>query len=53
MVRVMRRVTSGNGILIRLEKENETEVWKQLHVEGIDGVGCQHLQVMITLQKHW
>ena len=29
--------------------------WKPLHVEGIDGISCQHLQVMMTelLQKHW
>ena len=31
------------------------EIWKKLHVGGINGISCQHLQVMATnlLQKHW
>ena len=35
-------------ILLRLEKERELESWKKLHVGGIDGISCQHLQVMMT-----
>ena len=39
----------------RLEKETEPESWKRSHVAGIDGISCQHLQVMVTqlLQKRW
>ena len=42
-------------ILLRLEKEKEPEKWKTLHVGGVDGRSCQHLQVMMTnvVQKHW
>ena len=38
-----------------LEKEKEPEAWKDLLVGGINGISCQHLQVMMTLllQKHW
>ena len=41
-------------IILRLEKEEEPESCKQLHVGGIDGIRCQHLQVMRTqlFQKH-
>ena len=41
--------------ILRLEKEQEPERWKQLHVGGIDGISCQHLQVLVTqlLRKHW
>ena len=41
-------------IILRLEKEKEPEGWKRLHVRGIDGISCQHVQVMVThlLQKH-
>ena len=41
-------------IILRLEKEEELESCKQLHVGGIDGIRCQHLQVMRTqlFQKH-
>ena len=42
-------------ILLRLEKEKETEKWKNLHVGGVAEMSCKHLQVMVTnlLQKHW
>ena len=42
-------------ILLRLEKEMEPEKWKKLHIGGLDGISCQHLQVMMTnvIQKHW
>ena len=35
-------------------KEKEVEGWKQLHVGGVDGIGCHHFQVMISqlLQRH-
>ena len=41
--------------LLRLEKEKEPETWKKLHIGGLDGISCQHLQVMMTnvIQKHW
>ena len=37
-----------------LEKEQESESWKKVHVGEIDGISCPHLQVMMTflLQKH-
>ena len=43
------------GLVVRLHKEKEPEKLKQLHAGGIDGISCQHLQVMMTqlLQKHW
>ena len=36
-------------------KEKEPETWKKLHVGGVDGISCQHFQVMMMnfLQKHW
>ena len=42
-------------IILRLEKEKEPENWKNLHIGGVDGISCKHLQVMMTnlLQKHW
>ena len=42
-------------IILRLEKEKEPESWKKLHVGGIEGITCQHFQVMMThlLLKHW
>ena len=45
----------ANCIILRLERESEPEGWKQLHVGGIDGISCQHLQVLMAqlLQKHW
>ena len=41
-------------IILRLEKEKEPESLKKLHLGGIDGITCQHLQVVMTqlLQKH-
>ena len=41
--------------LRRLEKEKELETWMNLHVGGVDGISCQHLQVMVTilLRKLW
>ena len=39
---------------LRLEKEEEPETCKQLHVRGVDGIHCQHLQLRTLLfQKHW
>ena len=42
-------------IIQRLEKDKEPEETKQLQVGGIDGISCQHLQVLMTqlLQKPW
>ena len=42
-------------IILPLEREKEIEGWKRLYVGGIDGISCQHLQVLMTqlLQKHW
>ena len=42
-------------VLLRLEKEEEPESWKQSHAGSIDGIICQHLLVMMTqhLQKQW
>ena len=42
-------------IVPRLENDKEPEEMKQLQVGGIDGISCQHLQVLMTplLQKHW
>ena len=36
-------------------REREPEIWKTLHLGGVDGISCQHLQIMITklLQKQW
>ena len=28
--------------------DKEAENWKKLHVGGLDGISCQHLQVMMT-----
>ena len=40
-------------IILCLKKEKELERWKKLHLGGVDGISCQHLQVMMTnlLQK--
>ena len=40
-------------IVLRLEKEKEPENWKNLHIGRVDGISCEHLQVMVTnlLQK--
>ena len=35
-------------IILHLEREKEPESQKNLHVGGIDGISCQHLQVMMT-----
>ena len=35
-------------IFLRLEKETEPGNWKNLHIGGVDGISCQHLQVMMT-----
>ena len=42
-------------IILRQEQEREPEIWKKLHVGGLNGTSCQHLQVMATnqQQKHW
>ena len=44
-----------SGTIPRLDKETEPENWKKKHVGGVDGISCQHLQVMMTNlpQKHW
>ena len=41
--------------ILRLEREEESEGWKQLRVGGIDGISCQHLHMMMTqlLQTTW
>ena len=48
-------VVCGLCFFLRLDEETEPEGWKQLHVGGVGGGGCQHLQVMMTqlLQTHW
>ena len=40
---------------LRYERDKEPEGWKQVHVGGMDGISCQHLQEMMTqlVQKHW
>ena len=35
-------------IIPRLEKDREPEETKQVQVGGIDGISCQHLQVLMT-----
>ena len=35
-------------VILTLEREKEAEGWIQRHVGGIDGIICQHLQVMMT-----
>ena len=41
-------------IILRFEKKKEPEVWKQLHVKGVDGIWCQLFQVVMKLlQKRW
>ena len=42
----------GSCVILRLEKEKELESWQTLHVGGIGGISCQHLQVMMTILKH-
>ena len=34
-------------IILRLEQERETTNWQKLHVGGLNGTSCQHLQVPI------
>ena len=34
-----------------IRRRKELEIWKQLHVGGLDGVSCHHLQVMTPLQQ--
>ena len=42
-------------IILRLEQERGTENWNKLHVGGLNGTSCQHLQEMATnlTQKNW
>ena len=35
-------------VLLRLEEENEPEKLKSLHMGGVNGISCQHLQVLTT-----
>ena len=35
-------------LILRSERKKEPEGWKLLHVRGIDGISCQHLQVIVT-----
>ena len=35
-------------VILRLEKEKEPEKCEDLHVGGLDGISCQHLQVLAT-----
>ena len=41
-------------ILLRLEREKRARK-ENLHIGGMDGISCQHLQVIVTnlIQKHW
>ena len=38
-----------------LTPEPKKGIWKNLHVGGIEGISCQHIQVMMRKlkQKHW
>ena len=36
----------GACIILRLEKDEEPDGGKQVHVGGIDGISCQHFQMM-------
>ena len=47
LIRVLHYSSFGKG--------NKLESCKKLHVGGIEGISCQHLEVMMTnlLQKHW
>ena len=49
VVRIMYPLALGER-----EREKEPEKWWKLHMEGLDGISCQHLQVMMTnmIQKH-
>ena len=40
-------------IILILENDKELVKWKDLYVGGMDGISCQHLQVLVTslLQK--
>ena len=42
-------------ILLRLDKGKRARKVEDLHMGGVDGISCQHLQVLTTnvLQKHW
>ena len=37
--------------IIGVEKE-EPESWKKIHVGRIEGISCQHSQVLMTMQQH-
>ena len=39
-------------MILRLGTEKEPESWRQLHVGGVDGMRCQHLQVKMTQLLH-
>ena len=51
---VMSKCYASCTIYSSLGERKEPEKWKNLHVGGVDGVSCQHLQVTVTnlLQKH-
>ena len=42
-------------VLLRLEKEKEPRMMSSLHIGGVNGINCQHLQVLTAnlLQKYW
>ena len=42
-------------VLLRLEKEKKPGQLRILHMGGVNGISCQHSQVLTTnlLQKHW
>ena len=35
-------------VMMRMEKDKEPETWKRLHMEGVNNISCQHLQVLVT-----
>ena len=35
-------------VLLRLEKEKEPEKMSRLHMGGVNGISCQHLQLLTT-----
>ena len=35
-------------MMLRMEKERVPDVWKRLHVGGVNRTSCQHLQVLAT-----
>ena len=44
---VMSKWGDASCVILRLEKEEEPESWKKLRVGRIEGISCQHLQVIM------